>query len=104
MTRGRRREFGKAAEIARLLSRGISYPSIAGQVDLSTQQVKRRVQNLRLLLAEETGDEAWVNTPTPYANNTVLQAPLPPLPGSLLPEDVPRGRARGAARTSLGRA
>jgi len=62
MTRGRRREFGKAAEIARLLSRGISYPSIAGQVDLSTQQVKRRVQNLRLLLAKETGDEAWANT------------------------------------------
>ena len=62
MTRGRRREFGKAAEIARLLARGISYPAIAGELELSTPQVKRRVQNLRLLLAQETGDEAWANT------------------------------------------
>jgi len=61
MTRGRRREFGKAADIARLLSRGISYPTIAAQLELSTSQVKRRVQNLRLLLAKETGDQAWAD-------------------------------------------
>lgn len=59
MTRGRRREFGKAEEIASLLSRGIAYPTIAERVGLSTSQVKRRVHNMRLLLAKETGDSAW---------------------------------------------
>lgn len=61
VARGRNRELTKATEIARLLSRGISYTAIAAQVELSHAQVKRRVHNLRLLLAQETGDGAWAN-------------------------------------------
>lgn len=47
-------------EIAALMVEGYAYPQIAEQLDLHVGQVKTRVATIRAVLAEHTGDGAWL--------------------------------------------
>ncbi len=64
MVRGRPRETSDLVEIARELERGVSQADVARKLDMATSTIQRRVATMRALIAEETGDTAYLREKT----------------------------------------
>jgi DNA-binding IclR family transcriptional regulator len=64
VVRGRPRETSGLVEIARELERGVSQAEVARTLDMATSTVQRRVATMRALMAEETGDTAYLRDKT----------------------------------------
>ena len=61
MPRGRTRVYTLCRTIAAEVADGHSYPAIAARHGISRQLVAKRLDTMRLWLAEHTGDGRWVN-------------------------------------------
>lgn len=61
MPRGRARAYSRCRTIAAEVIDGHTYPAIAERYGLSRQVVAKRVNTIRLWLAETTGDGTWID-------------------------------------------